>query len=177
MTTLSPLHALALDSSRWHELEHAYGTASDIPDLLRQLDSLPASHAEQDPWFSLWSALAHQDDVFPASFAAVPHVVRALAQSPSTADATYFQFPAVVEALRQRNAVEIPDDLRTAYFAALAALPGLVAKAADRAWDEGFLACALSAVAAAKGFGSVAEAALELTPYVADEFMEWFHSR
>lgn len=58
-----------------------------------------------------------------------------------------------------------------------AALPGLVAQAANREWDSGFLACALSAVAAAKGFGNVAEAVLEMTPDVADEFMEWFYSR
>jgi hypothetical protein len=28
---------LSLDSPRWSELEHAYGAASDIPSLLRQL--------------------------------------------------------------------------------------------------------------------------------------------
>ena len=53
----------------------------------------------------------------------------------------------------------------------------LVAQAAEREWDEGFLVCALSAVAAAKGFGNVAEAVLEMTPEVAEEFMEWFFSR
>lgn len=176
MTTCD-VSCLALDSPRWSELEHAYGRASDIPDLLRQLVSLPSSADNQEPWFSLWSALAHQNDVYSASFAAVPHVVKALTTSPSTADFTYFQFPAVVEAWRQQNDVAIPDDLRADYFAALAALPSLVAQAAEREWDEGFLVCALSAVAAAKGFGNVAEAVLEMTPEVADEFMEWFFSR
>ena len=52
-----------------------------------------------------------------------------------------------------------------------------MAQAAEREWDEGFLVCALSAVAAAKGFGNVAEAVLEMTPKVADEFIEWFFSR
>jgi hypothetical protein len=177
MPNTSDLKCLALDSPRWGELEHAYGTASDVPALLSQLDSLPAAEGDEEPWFSLWSALAHQNDVYSASFAAVPHVVRALAQSPTTADSTYFQFPAVVEAWRQQKKVEIPEDLRANYFAALSALPRLVAQAADREWDEGFLVCALSAVAAAKGFGNVAEAVQELTPEVADEFMEWFYSR
>ena len=175
--TASDISCLSLDSPRWGELEHAYGRASDIPDLLRQLVSLPSSADDQEPWFSLWSALAHQNDVYSASFAAVPHVVRALTTSPSTADFTYFQFPAVVEAWRQQKDVAIPDDLRGDYFAALAALPSLVAQAAEREWDEGFLVCALSAVAAAKGFGNVAEAVLEMTPKVADEFIEWFFSR
>ena len=176
MTTCD-ISCLALDSPRWGELEHAYGRASDIPDLLRQLVSLPSSADDQEPWFSLWSALAHQNDVYSASFAAVPHVVKALATSPSTADSTYFQFPAVVEAWRQQKGVVIPVDLRADYFAALAALPSLVAQAAEREWDGGFLACALAAMAAAKGFGKVAEAVIEITPEVADEFKEWFFSR
>lgn len=91
------LACLPLDSPRWHELAHAYGKASDIPALLRQLATVPTSDGEREPWFSLWSALAHQGDVHAASFAAVPHVVKALATSPLTADASYFQFPAVVE--------------------------------------------------------------------------------
>lgn len=52
-----------------------------------------------------------------------------------------------------------------------------MAQAAAREWDDDFLACALSAIAASKGFGTVAEAVLELTPDVAEEFMEWFFSR
>lgn len=177
MTTTLELSCLSLDSPRWGELEHAYGRASDVPALLRLLVTLPASTDDQEPWTSIWSALAHQNDVYSASFAAVPHVVKALATAPSTADFNYFQFPAVVEAWRQQKGIAMPDDLRADYFAALAALPSLVAQAAERQWDEGFLVCALSAVAAAKGFGNVAEAVLEMTPEVADEFMEWFFSR
>lgn len=177
MTNATAIRCLSLDSPRWDDLQHAYGDASDIPDLLRQLDSLPPSEGDAEPWFSLWSALAHQNDVYSASFAAVPHVVRALATSPWSAGSTYFQFPAIVEAWRQAKGVEIPEDLQPDYFAALAALPRLVAAAAERSWDGEFLACALSAIAAAKGFGNVAEAAIELTPDGADEFLEWFFSR
>lgn len=177
MTTSFELMCLALDSPRWGELEHAYGQASDIPDLLRQLETLPSGGNNDEPWFSLWSALAHQGDVYSATFAAVPHVVRVLATSPRTAGIAYFQFPAVAEAWRQQKNVAIPDDLRAHYLAALAALPSLVALAAEREWDGEFLACALSAIAAAKGFGNVAEAVVEMTPDVADEFTEWFFSR
>lgn len=177
MITAFDLPCLPLDSSRWGELEHAYGQASDIPALLRKLDSVPSAVGEQEPWFSLWSALAHQNDVYTASFAAVPHVVRALATSPLTADSNYLQFPAIVEAWRQAKQIPIPEDLKVAYSTALAALPGLVAQASAREWDGDFLACALSAVAAAKGFGNVAAAVLEITPDVADEFTEWFYSR
>jgi len=177
MTAIPDIPCLPLDSARWDQLQHAYGDASDIPELLRQLETVPASKGEYEPWFSLWSALAHQNDVYTASFAAVPHVVRALATSPLTADASYFQFPVVVEAWRQENKVAIPEDLQVMYFAALGALPDLVAKASKREWSGDFLVCALSALAAAKGFGKVATAVMEMTPEVAEEFSEWFYSR
>ncbi len=168
---------LNLDSSRWSELQHAYGPATDIPKLLMQLTLLPSSENDNEPWFSIWSALAHQGDVFSASFAAVPHVIDALSKSPLRADSSYFQFPAWVEICRSKNNVFIPDDIAPAYFASLSRLPALVAAAAERDWDEGFLRCALSAVAAAKGGTVVAEAALELSPQVAGEFMEWFYEQ
>jgi hypothetical protein len=168
---------LSLDSPKWAELEHAYGKASDIPGLLRQLEALPVSEGEKEPWFSLWSSLAHQGDIYSATFAAVPHVVNFLSQAPSKADFSYFQFPAWVEVCRQKNSVPIPTELEIDYFAALAKLPSLVAAAADRKWDSGFLCCALSAIAASKGFGSVAEAVLEMNPEVAEEFMKWSFSR
>jgi len=170
--------ALSLDDTRrWADLRHAYGSASNVPGLLRQLVTLPASTGRDEPWFSLWSALAHQGDVYSASFAAVPHVVRALSIAPSKADSSFFHFPAWVEVCRQKTATPIPEDLRQAYFDALARLPSLVAVAADREWDGGTLACILAAIAAAKGYGGVAEAAQELTPDVAGEFMEWFFRR
>jgi hypothetical protein len=172
------IDTLSLDDTlRWSLLQHAYEPATDIPGLLRQLEALPASGGKDEPWFSLWSTLAHQGDVYSASLAAVPHVVRALSTAPDKADSSYFQFPAWVEICRQKKTVEIPNDLRSAYFAALARLPPLVARAADREWDGDFLRCALSAVAASKGYAKVAEAAQELSPDVAEEFMEWFFKR
>jgi hypothetical protein len=164
---------LSLDSPRWNELQHAYGIASDTPDLLRQLLSLPDSIGESEPWFTLWSSLAHQGDVYSASFAAVPHVVRALASAPASASFVYFQFPAWVEICRNNNGTPIPPDLEAAYFSALSELPGLVAAASARPWDSDFLACALSAIAAAKGSAKVAEAAMELTPESAGEYLQW----
>lgn len=168
---------LSLDNHRWLELKHAYGAAGDIPALLHQLEQLPSSKNGAEPWFTLWSSLAHQGDVYSASFAAVPYVVKALASAPTKADHSYFQFPAWVEICRSKKNVEIPADLRSAYYESLAKLPSLVAQASSRSWDQSFLACALAAVAAAKGQPDVAEAVLELTPEVAREFLEWFFER
>lgn len=168
---------LSLDDPRWSELQHAYGSATDIPALLKQLADIPSSENDKEPWFSLWSALAHQGDVYAASFAAVPHVIAALASAPLRADFSYFQFPAWVEVCRTKKGVAVPEDIAPAYFESLSRLPALVAAASSRQWDEGFLRCALSAVAAAKSQPIVAEAILELSPEVAGEFMEWFYER
>jgi hypothetical protein len=168
---------LSLDSPRWSQLRHAYGDASDIPALLRQLEASPSAN-DHEPWFSIWSALAHQGDVYSASFAAVPHVVRILAGDPERGDATtFFQFPGWVEICRAKTGERVPDDLLDAYDAALARLPALVASAASREWDDDFLRAALSAIAAAKGSPAVAEAVMELTPEVAEEFIEWNSER
>jgi len=168
---------LSLDSPRWSELKHAYGSASDIPPLLRQLGALPKSEGKKEPWHTIWSALAHQSDVYSASFAAVPHVVSALASAPDRADFSYFQFPAWVEVCRVRSGTEIPQDLRAPYFEALSRLPELVGRVSAKKWDADFLACTLAAIAAAKGQPAIAEAVLELTPEVAEDFMKWFYER
>lgn len=168
---------LSLESNRWSELRHAYGDASNIPGLLSQLINLPSSKGDAEPWFSLWSALAHQGDVYDSSFAAVPHVVRAASSNPLKVGAVYFHFPAWVEICRKKNGLEIPSDLSCAYFDALSQLPSLVALAAAREWDAEFLQCALSAISVAKGQTVIAEAALELSPDIAGEFMGWFHER
>jgi hypothetical protein len=151
--------------------------ASDVPHLLRQLETMPPFNGEEEPWFSFWSSLAHQGDVYSASFAAVPHVVRILAQAPNQADFSYFQFPAWVEICRQKKSVMIPQELEADYYSALNQLPSLVAAAADREWDEALLSSALSAIAAAKGNGKVAEAIQELNASVAEEFMDWLFNR
>ena len=165
---------LSLQSNEWSELRHAYGSAADIPELLARLRELPESEGKAEPWFTLWSALAHQGDVYSASFAAVPHVIEALAAAPSEASNSFFQFPAWIEICRAKNHVEIPQDLKAPYFEALARLPSLVAQASTRQWEAGFLACALSAIAAAKGQHEIAEAVLEMSsPEAAEEFLEW----
>jgi hypothetical protein len=166
---------LSLQSPRWAELEHAYGNARDIPPLLLRLFEFPRSQlAEEEPWHTLWSALAHQGDVYSASFAAVPHVVAALAAAPDRADESYFHFPAWVEICRAKRGLEVPEDLRGWYVEALARIPALVVQVANRHWEPDFAACALAAIAASKGHHALAEAALEMAePGVAEEVLEW----
>lgn len=62
----------------WSELDHAYGTAEDVPGLLDE--------AARDPrgavWGELWSRLCHQGTVYPASHAALPALTRIARQYP-----------------------------------------------------------------------------------------------
>lgn len=169
---------LSLESPRWSELRHAYGPAADIPPLLVQLRSLPKAIGQSEPWFTLWSALAHQGDVYTASFAAVPHVIASLASAPTRADESFFQFPAWVEICRAKQRVAIPVDLEADYFASLKQLPSLAAQAATEQSGPGFAAGALSATAAALGQHAIAEAILEMaSPKAAEEVLEWLSSR
>ena len=168
---------LPLDSGRWAELRDAYGTAQKVPELLRQLSGFPVDDGQSDPWNTLWSALAHQGDVYPASFAAVPHVVEALAADPQSATASFFQFPAWVEICREKTGAEVPADLAQGYAAALARLPALVGSAARRNWSDGTLQSALAAIAASQGQCATAEAILELTPDVAARFLDWIYEQ
>ena len=53
----------------WSVLQHAYGTAEDIPALLDR-----AAADDQEAWSELWSALCHQGTSYTASYAALPRL-------------------------------------------------------------------------------------------------------
>ncbi|QSR30891.1 hypothetical protein CFI00_10370 [Nocardioides sp. S5] len=56
----------------WGVLEHAYGPAGDVPDLLAA-----AERSGTEPgsaWDELWSRLCHQGTVYPASHAGLSHL-------------------------------------------------------------------------------------------------------
>ncbi len=168
---------LELDGAEWTNLRHAYGSAEDIPALLSELEVGFGESRESEVWDSLWSALAHQGDVYDASFAAVPHVVRILAKEPSAATFHYFQFPAWIEICRSKQGIGLSEQLAPAYRAALDRIPGLVAQATTRTLSPDLLASSLAAIAASNGNPVVAEAALELQPDVAQRFLGWFFSQ
>ena len=145
--------------------------------MLKALTPRSSSDGQTEPWFSIWSALAHQGDVFSGSYAALPHIVEILASDPVNADSSFFQFPAWVEICRCKANEDVQEDLKAPYFEALARLPALVAAAAKANWNPDYLACCMAAIAVAKGQPIMAEAALELTPDVAKSFVAWFHEQ
>jgi len=169
---------LALDSLFWSELRHAYGGATDIPALLRQLSSFPSESSYQDePWLTLWSSLCHQGDVYSASFASVPHIVSALTADPLRASMSYFLLPASIEVARESKGIVVPTSLSSAYHMAIAQLPSLAGAAAHQSWNESICTSALAATAVATGNHKIARLLLETDHSDIQDVLDWLQSR
>ena len=151
---------LALDDPRWSELDHAYGKAFDIPDLIAALAAKQgASAPDAEPWFSLWSALCHQGDAYAASYAVVPHLVAIARSSEGPIHFSFFQLPAQIEIARLNGrAPGIPAHLAQSYQASMQDLAELAFDRRSDDWDEATLLSIFSVLALAKGHPRVAEA-------------------
>ncbi|WP_139202927.1 hypothetical protein [Pseudoxanthomonas sp. GM95] len=169
---------LSLDDPAWSDLQDAYGSAEAIPLLLAQLKTFPdKSHAESEPWFSLWSALCHQGDVYQASFAAVPHIVATLASAPRRASFDYFLIVACIEVARHERNVEIPKALRDAYLEALAQMPALAGKTLVPGVTAELCISALAASAAAAGQLATAALLTDMELDDIDAMRDWIFNR
>ena len=93
--------------------------------------------SREEPWFSLWSALCHQSDVYTASYAAVPHIAEIAAEKSERQRLEHLLFIGSVEAYRHRkSAPSIPADLERDYFASLELSANLVLDCLKMQWDE-----------------------------------------
>jgi hypothetical protein len=160
---------LELNSTNWVKLSHAYGEASDIPPLLQQLEAnpyVPHDDWEAEPWFSLWSTLCHQGDVYTASYGSLPHLVRIAASiTDATPDWQFFALPASIESRRLLNSgPPIPTELAEAYFEALLQLHDVVHNLSHRPWDDLLSRAVAAALVVSKGHARLAETILDLSP-------------
>ncbi len=105
----------------WNQLTHAYGCASNIPDLLASAQHAPPPQRyDQEPWYSLWSALCHQGDVYTASYAAMPRLVEIAVTSAAGVARECLLLAASIEMERHSGrAPAVPGDVRSAYDVAL----------------------------------------------------------
>lgn len=155
---------LELDDSRWSELTHAYGAASDIPALLRALAKAPKQQgANCEPWLTLWSSLYHQGDVYTASYAAIPHVVEIALSQANAIDFSFWLLPASVEVARANGrGPDAPDFLLSAYDAAIARLPECILAHRGESWSQDMTIAAMAALAVSKNHHALAEAIMNL---------------
>ncbi len=66
-----------LDRIPWKQLKHAYGTAADVPGLLRALRTAPRDRSDDDaPLWSVFTSICHQGTVYEASCYAVPYLLK-----------------------------------------------------------------------------------------------------
>lgn len=165
---------LPLDDTAWSGLSDAYGASTDIPRLLADAESLPEDRgSDTEPYFSLWSALCHQGDVYSASYAALPHLVRIVEGNPARFRWTMLLLVHAIEAARSEGrGPPLPRDLAIPYQNALARVPAMASTllAGDRTEVE--LRVILAACASSKGFAAIGEAIAELTPDVTKQFLE-----
>ncbi|SMB94215.1 hypothetical protein [Deinococcus hopiensis] len=161
MTVLAP------DDSRWASLRHAYGSAADVPDLLRQLDGKPAPQGSEEPWFSLWSALCHQGDVYTASYAALPYLMADAARVPPAERLGHLHLAGTIAALsRAERSPAVPEDLTAAFKDAVHLLGELAIEALVTLpiASEEELSVLLGAVAVAKGQAPLGNLLLQWMP-------------
>lgn len=149
-----------------------------MPELLKAAAKLPACNSyEDEPYFSLWSALCHQGDVYVASYAALPHLVEIGRSNPERFVVSLMDLVGAIEAARlQGKGPDMPEDLAPAYDAALAALPEIAARILATPRGEEECRVILGALAAAKGHPRLAAAIGELTPDVAETLLDrWLY--
>jgi hypothetical protein len=165
---------ISLDSDEWLRLRHAYGAASDIPALIRQVraDPSPKVGYTDEPWFSLWSALCHQGDAYEASYAAVPHLVRIAIDASGPIDRGFFSLPACIEVARAKGrGPQVSPDLQADYSDALRRMPECIYQHASDDWDSDMAQAITAALAAAKGQHQLAEAIINLDSHIIDRLI------
>src|SRR5687767_5066378 len=76
-----------LDSIEWARLQHAYGAAVDVPQLLRDLLVASKREAAID---TLWGNVFHQGSVWQVSAKVVPFLLEILDEGPADPDLQRF---------------------------------------------------------------------------------------
>src|SRR5690348_12800500 len=66
-----------LDNIDWQRLSHAYGPATDVPDLLRALQS-PDQETREEAHTQLYISICHQGTIYNATAYAVPFLIELL---------------------------------------------------------------------------------------------------
>ena len=112
---------IELDSEQWKELEHAYGDASDIPALLKELEtSLYPEDYRSEPWFTLWSSLCHQYSIYNASYAVVPHLIQIAQNKEKRLQLRFIDLIGSIHCFRTaKGQPPIPNEMKESYESAI----------------------------------------------------------
>ncbi|MFD9540099.1 hypothetical protein [Streptomyces sp. NPDC060022] len=111
-----------IDDTDWAALEHAYGSADDVPGLLRAAGSVDAG-VRDEALDELVSSLCHQGSIYSATAAAVPFIARLALDGPGDRLALLW--------LLHGAATGTGPEYRQVRRAVAVALPALLGLAAD----------------------------------------------
>jgi hypothetical protein len=160
---------LALDNERWSLLHTAYGNGTAVAQWLARLSGELDQARKYWEEFDHYGYLCHQETVYTASYAAVPHLVELVRKLPPTErhhlGIGILYFVGDVAGCSSRDGVwlsgytpqrfqaaPIPDDLLVDYRAALDQADELIAESIKQADQEELLAAMFAAKAAVRGY-------------------------
>lgn len=113
--------------TNWTELEHAYGEAGDVPELLKAVEGPEDAEA----WDELWSYLCHQGTVYSASYAALPALLGLASRRPPANRHDPLMLAGAIIASDDTPERVSVDDIRQKYRAELAAFEALTHEALE----------------------------------------------
>lgn len=189
---------LPLHSPRWESLKHAYGSAGketsspsawsaesgfsgfsqvhSVVECLRALESDALPNGNSKSWESLFSSLYHQDKIYSASFAAVPHIldIGLRMAEHQEIDIGFFLLPTLIEQARlDGQEPDTPADILFFYLSSLPRIHDLAYVLRRFKWDHSYAAIISSALAAAQGHLQLSRCALECADRdTAKEFLD-----
>ena len=168
---------LKLDDKKWRDLNHAYGSAKNIPDLILSLENFPDSKNYTDePYFSLWSSLCHQGDIYTASYATFPYLVDFCKKHQNKASLSIIQLAVFIEIARLTNSKSpaVPSELNDEYFKYKHELLKVVVSMMEQNPSEDLAVIVMQATALSLDKGKWAQAIAEFSPKIASKFLEKF---
>ena len=150
---------LALDSLLWEELTHAYGNAGDIPALLELSETaVGAGSYDAQPWYKLWSSLCHQGDVYSASLAACPHLMRVAEMREGTEKIELVLLLAsILLEVELKGIPNAPKEVMDAYLVCVGKASSLLSSALNDVTDRSYVTAILGAIAAINGQSQIGD--------------------
>ena len=131
---------------------------------------------DEEPFYTLWSSLCHQGDIYSASYAAIPIFVSLIESGLEKVDYKYFLLPVSIEIARLKgNGPKIDTELESNYFEAISSMGKLTGRI--NTIDGTMISVLSAATAVCHGKAALAEAILELTPDTLMDFQEWLEDR
>ncbi len=117
---------LDLNSDRWIQLQSASGHSRVVPDLIQSL----SKRYNQNDWDEVWQQISHQQTLYPAAYAAFPHLLR-LGRTHGIQSSADFLYSCGYIAAPFECVEPTPDDLAAEFNEALR-VAGEIALAAAR---------------------------------------------